>query len=73
MLDLITALKLWNEVGSGPAKSQVLELTIEELSRLYRIEALAVEMAQAWTSDDAAKPAERHPNYVKILDLAGKL
>lgn len=67
MIDLIDALRLWLEAGSGPGKAAVLEATIAELMRLYRVEAAAARLAGAITQEGAAIPAPEHPDIQLIL------
>lgn len=67
VIDLITALRLWLEAGSGPGKAAVLEATIDELMRLYRVETAAVRLASGIAQDNAAIPAPNHPDIQLIL------
>jgi hypothetical protein len=67
MIDLIDVLRLWLEAGSGPGKAAVLEATIEELMRLYRVESAAARVVGACYQDGAVVPSPEHPDVQLIL------
>lgn len=76
-MNILGALKVWKEVNSAPAQTVLLDETVNELSRLYLVEALAGSIARALVAGAAdpheAVPTGAHTDVQRLHNLTAHL